>query len=684
MEFPSGGDGDLEELRDELVAVSTGRTRDIYVSVLGPWAKVERNQDSGWQVGEAALRVQDGRWREDLGTADQGHLVVVNDTRITSNLDWSERPSIAIDSEGHTHLAWMDGRDHGARQADPREVYHIELDLRAGGTWDGGVWGLDPEAIKLSEPRRVSNLTIERPSNPPGRWDGSSLLPALMIDASDRPHVVWVDQGNASLGETLMHARLEYTNLSGWIVTSRLPITDWSSDELGPNTGLRPASGTIPSIASSGGGGLQVAWSDTNLCGPAEHGPRYTLCGTAVLTGLIRVRQAPGEPPLKVVEPGGQANWTVRVSNEAPGPPTEVADNLTLSLDGVPLGWQVRLRDAANAPVVYGPATVLHLLGGQSVDVVIEVTPPPAYLAVEDEWAEILVVATSLRDPAVRDALLTRTLMDVRRGLELDATSAQAAVRQGETAIFHLQVTNSGNVNELVGMNDASTRAGRLAWQFPVGWSVEAFEQPIDLRPGEASSFFLRIAIPTWQTGTQERIVASVTSLTDPNDPPASASIILWLDVREDVSSKLRVDADESTVLVRPGECARWPVQVYKGEVPALLQFWMPDAPEPLPAEVDPVEWRRTNWIASLDFSLAPGGNQLGAYEPRHWSRDATHIVDLVMCSPTEVRTGPGPAITLQVTQVDSPDINDQVLLSAHVAQVFDLEFGLPLSERII
>ena len=34
MEFPNGGDGDLEELRDELVAVSTGRTRDIYVSVL--------------------------------------------------------------------------------------------------------------------------------------------------------------------------------------------------------------------------------------------------------------------------------------------------------------------------------------------------------------------------------------------------------------------------------------------------------------------------------------------------------------------------------------------------------------------------------------------------------------------------------------------------------------------------
>ena len=74
---------------------------------------------------------------EDIGpSTDQlgyGHLVVVNDTRITLQDAFSLHPSIAIDSSGNTHVAWMDGRAYGFEIDVNYEIYYSRLRLRIRG-----------------------------------------------------------------------------------------------------------------------------------------------------------------------------------------------------------------------------------------------------------------------------------------------------------------------------------------------------------------------------------------------------------------------------------------------------------------------------------------------------------------------------------------------------------------------
>ena len=44
--------------------------------------KINNNMDPNWQIGDSATEASGGRYTEDLGRED-GHLVVVNDTRIS-------------------------------------------------------------------------------------------------------------------------------------------------------------------------------------------------------------------------------------------------------------------------------------------------------------------------------------------------------------------------------------------------------------------------------------------------------------------------------------------------------------------------------------------------------------------------------------------------------------------------
>ena len=79
-EFPSGSGGasQMSLLVEAMVYISTNNSREIYMSVLDPYGKM--NNDPSWTPGVSGTVAQNGGYREDTGKGSEGHLVVVNDT----------------------------------------------------------------------------------------------------------------------------------------------------------------------------------------------------------------------------------------------------------------------------------------------------------------------------------------------------------------------------------------------------------------------------------------------------------------------------------------------------------------------------------------------------------------------------------------------------------------------------
>jgi hypothetical protein len=53
--------------------------------------------DISWTPGATGHSVVNGNYIEDTGSAEEGHLVVVNDTRVTIDDAYSFHPSIGVD-----------------------------------------------------------------------------------------------------------------------------------------------------------------------------------------------------------------------------------------------------------------------------------------------------------------------------------------------------------------------------------------------------------------------------------------------------------------------------------------------------------------------------------------------------------------------------------------------------------
>ena len=127
-------------LVEAMVFVATNNSREIYMTVLDPYAKMEN--DPTWTPGATGHSVVNGNYIEDTGPGEEGHLVVVNDTRVTIDDAYSFHPSVGVDMQGNTHIAWMDGRDYGFEKSANYEVYYTKLRLQGAGAFDGAEEGL--------------------------------------------------------------------------------------------------------------------------------------------------------------------------------------------------------------------------------------------------------------------------------------------------------------------------------------------------------------------------------------------------------------------------------------------------------------------------------------------------------------------------------------------------------------
>ena len=688
-EFPSGtgGASSMALLVEAMVYISTNNSREIYMSVLDPYGKMDN--DPSWTPGVSGTVAMNGNYIEDTGKGSEGHLVVVNDTRVTIDDAYSFHPSIGVDMEGNTHIAWMDGRDYGFEKDVNYEVYYTKLRLQGAGEFDGRDDGLSTYAIKKINDTPISNVETYAglPQNAP--WGGNSVFPSLLTDDQNQIHIAWVDSGNTSAGEEIQYVRLNHTNMEGdglvaldpWEI---VPITKWSSNKLGPNSGYKPSIGMPPAFSNDLGSGAHVAWSDTNKCNDQANNNRFTICYSHVLTGQVDVEFEEGETFYHVIEPGEQTIYNLSMNNSTPGPKDLVADTYGLNITGVPTNWTAALFFAENHTAIF-PDTAIFLEGGESIRFYLRVRAPSIYQANGDELAEIRVDAKSYKDPAIRSEITTLTLMDVVHGIDLDASHSVADVEQGQTAIFSITITNTGNVADTFLFWDPQTLEGRQEWLLPFAWDVN-FPMSVQLDPQQTVTKNLEINVPTSEDPGAFVILLKGWSAGEPIKSVEKGTYdILELGVFVSIrsSNNIMMNISDQSARVTPApympaalepNCHTFEIDVTKNFDSGDLVFSTPGTTE-----------SEDNWTIDVIFPTGLPLNPDGVSRPwiiLNGDESRTHEVKVKICAPDDSIAGLGKAVTLKANLKGYPKISASKILQVDINHVYQLDTSIDLGEN--
>ena len=678
-EFPSGtaGASQMQLLVEAMVYISTNNSREIFMTVLDPYGKMDN--DDNWVPGASGHIANGNSYTEDLGRGSEGHLVVVNDTRVTIDDAFSLHPSIGVDNMGNTHIAWMDGRDYGFEKNVPYEIYYTKLRLQGAGEWDGVPNGLSTYAMKRVEDTPIS--TVEGWGGNVAGTSQHSAYPALLTDDQNNIHIAWLDFANVSTGQEVLYTRLNSTDLTGPGNTSLDPwnsssITPWESYKLGPNQFSKPSFGQPPAFANDLGSGAHVAWSDTNKCGEESNNGRWTVCYSHVLTGQVDIEFETGETYYHVIEPGEQTIYNLTINNTTPGPKDLVADTYNLNITGMPENWTANLYFANNHTSIFAD-TPIFLEGGEMARIYLRVRAPSIYQANEDQLAEIIVSATSNKDPAIRSDRVTLTLMDVVHGIDLDTSHRMADVEQGQTAIFSITITNTGNVHDSFAFYDPNSLEGQQEWLLPFGWQID-FPLQVSLDPGQSITKNLEVSVPTSQDPNTFVIYVKGWSEGEPLKSIEKGTydvLELWVNVSIRSIGNIVFEIYDTSEIILPGDCAEYDINVLKNYEPGYLEFTTPGSPEAKPDEVDLNTWRQDHWTLDLDFSNAPSARDIDdPTSPRLWPIETTYAVVASICAPYNANAGLGPAVTVKAHLEGYPRVADSVILSTNVIHVFSLD----------
>jgi uncharacterized membrane protein len=708
--FPTGSSSaaELQFMVEALIYLATNASREIFISVLDPYALLD-NPWVGFAPGQPATRcvpqcsaTSGSRYYiEDVGPSldlqGYGHLVVVNDTRVTLQDAYSLHPQIALDSQGNTHIAWMDGRSYGFELDVNYEVFYTRLKLKGAGQWDGASDGLPAFGIKQIMDSAISNVEgldwfDDNPDR--GPYEATSYLPGILVDDFDNIHIAWLDNSNQSQGESIMYTRLNSTTdrypdgfptlnnlaiavLDEWEI---FEVSTWESGKLGPNSPRNPQLGTPPAFSNDLGSGAHVAWSDSTKCGEANS-PKQTLCYVHVLTGLVDVALAPSETYYHVIEPGESTIYNLTIDNPTPGPSDLVADTFRLTVEDVPMNWSATLYYASNHTPIF-ESTPIHLKGNSNgenlVPLYLRVRAPTIYQAEGDQLAEIKVRAVSYKDPAIDDERQLVILMDVVHGIDLSTINKNIDVEQGGSGTFSIIIRNTGNVYDTFAFHDPSTLDGQMEWGLQFGWGVD-FPMEVSLDPGQAVTKNLRVTIPTSQTPGTYVIYLKGWSTGEPIfqiDHGTYDVLGLWINVSVKTSGNIVFKIPDGTNLnVLPGDCAEFDIEVTKNYSPGSLVFTTPGGPSERPSDISQSVWRYDHWTVDLDFSSAPGGNGIPENAPRYWAVVGNpYVVTANMCSPYNATAGFGESVVVKAHLEGTPEVRDSALLLTNVIQVYELE----------
>ena len=436
-----------------------------------------------------------------------------------------------------------------------------------------------------------------------------------------------------------------------------------------------------PAFSNDLGSGAHVAWSDTNKCNDETNNHRFTICYSHVLTGQVDVDFDAGETFYHVIEPGEQTIYNLTMNNSTPGPKDLVADSYGLNITGVPSNWTATLFFADNHTAIF-PDTEIFLEGGESIRFYLRVRAPSIYQANADELAEIRVEAKSYKDPAIRSEITTLTLMDVVHGIALDASHSVADVEQGQTAIFSITITNTGNVADTFLFWDPQTLEGRQEWLLPFAWDVN-FPLSVQLDPKQSVTKNLEINVPTSEDPGAFVILLKGWSAGEPVKSVEKGTYdILELGVFVSIRSSNNIvfNITDQMAIVTPApyapnaldpNCHVFEIEVEKYFDTGDLVFTTPGTTE-----------NEDNWTTEVIFPNGLNLNPDGVSYP--WvlmSGDdyRMHVVKVKICAPDDAPAGLGKAVTIKANLKGYPKISAAKILQVDVDHVYSLSTNVAL-----
>ena len=130
-----------------------------------------------------------------------------------------------------------------------------------------------------------------------------------------------------------------------------------------------------------------------------------------------------------------------------------------------------------------------------------------------------------------------------------------------------------------------------------------------------------------------------------------------------------------------------YPIDVTKNFDSGSLVFVTPGAPDVKPDTISMDAWRVDNWVLTLDFANAPGGNSVEMSEPRAWTLPpgaeyVTYEVGVEVCAPTGASAGLGPAVILKAYLDGYPRISASKILSTNVNHVYSLVASADIADE--
>ena len=293
--------------------------------------------------------------------------------------------------------------------------------------------------------------------------------------------------------------------------------------------------------------------------------------------------------------------YNLTVNNSTPGPTDLVAaDNLNISSGGT-TKLTATLFFASNHTAIF-PDTDIFLMGGEDIRFYMRVRAPSIYQANGDEFAQIEVEAKSTSDPAIQSVLTTLTKMDVVHGINLDTSHSMADIEQGQSAIFSITITNTGNVYDSFIFWDPNTLEGQTEWVLPFGWQVN-FPTSVSLDPGQSITKNLEVSVPTTEDPGLFVIYLKGWSEGEPVKSVQQGTYdILELQVFVSIRSTGNIvfEIFDTNEYVLPGECATYPIEVTKNFDSGNLVFTTPGAPEAKPDGMEMSTWRRNTGLSML------------------------------------------------------------------------------------
>ncbi len=361
-----------------------------------------------------------------------------------------------------------------------------------------------------------------------------------------------------------------------------------------------------------------------------------------------------------------------------------VADSYGLNITGVPTNWTATLFFADNHTAIF-PDTEIFLEGGESIRFYLRVRAPSIYQANADELAEIRVDAKSYKDPAIRSEITTLTLMDVVHGIDLDASHSVADVEQGQTAIFSITITNTGNVADTFLFWDPQTLEGRQEWLLPFAWDVN-FPLSVQLDPKQTVTKNLEISVPTSEDPGAFVILLKGWSAGEPVKSVEKGTYdILELGVFVSIRSSNNIvfNITDQEAIVTPApyapnaldpNCHVFEIEVEKYFDTGDLVFTTPGTTE-----------NDENWTTEVIFPNGLTLNPDGVSYP--WvlmSGDdfRMHVVKVKICAPDDAPAGLGKAVTIKAHLKGYPKISAAKILQVDVDHVYRLSTDVSLVDN--